>query len=110
MRIGTDPTIVMRQTLKDRITTAFNNTATPHLDAAYARKKAVAASIKQGGSVPEDITSEAALSGITVDQLCDKILAKPDHIASRELDRQKKLADVDKLTVEELLARVNVNG
>ena len=100
--INIDPMPQLRQAAKDRISERYDAQAKPHRDAAYARKKQVAAEVMAGGQVPHDFSHEAELRKITVQRLAQIVLAKPDSVGDRELNRQKEMATVDTMSPDQL--------
>jgi hypothetical protein len=71
------------------------------LDAIHMRKREIASEVKPGEAAPDALAQEAALRGITPEQLADLILSKPCPIAAadeRELERQRMLLTVESAT------------
>jgi hypothetical protein len=92
MKLTLDPMPALRIAAKGKINMHFNGLAQPHLDAAYAAKRAVA---KAGAPFPDWFATEATLRGITAKALAILIASKPDTVAERELHRQRVMAAVD---------------
>ena len=104
MKVSFDPTIEMRKEAKRRMNVGFNNLAAQnlHTDHAYAHKRAVAKDIKRGSEAPSHIVQEAALRGISLEDLADLILSKPNIMAERELLRQQMSQRIEQASFEEL--------
>jgi hypothetical protein len=100
--INIDPMPTLRQAAKDRISARYDAQAKPHRDAAYARKKQIAADVLDGKSAPTDFAQEATLRKITAQQLAQIIAGKPDSIGLRELARQQEMAAVDAMSPGQL--------
>lgn len=91
MKLNADPMPALRQAKKDRVNASFNveASASAHLDHAYSQKKCWAA-------VKDDrLKQEADARGLTVDQLSEIILSKPDLLAEREARRQAIMRRID---------------
>jgi hypothetical protein len=83
MRLAIDPMPVLRRAKADEVTVHFNQLAiaSAHTDHAYAQKRLWAA------TRDARLEPEAALRGLSVDDLAALILAKPDKVQARELAR-----------------------
>jgi hypothetical protein len=105
MKLFIDPLPMAKAARKAAVNEAFNASSTSHLDAAYAQKRIWAEQDR------EKLRPEADLRGVTVDELAESILSKPDLLAVREMERQRfmKLIDeaktTDELVPENLSAR-----
>ncbi|WP_316214283.1 hypothetical protein [Bradyrhizobium sp. SZCCHNR2032] len=87
MKLTLDPMPVLRQAKADEVTMRFNQMAAArtHTDQAYAQKRAWAE------VCDARLQPEAELRGMTVLELAAAILAKPDTVAARELQRVQLL-------------------
>lgn len=92
MKITIDPMPALRAAKIEKINTIFNTMAALnlHRDQAYAQKRAWAVVGDQ------QLSSEAALRGVTVTALAQLILSKPDIVAERELQRQAVMMMIDR--------------
>lgn len=86
-----DPMVELREQRKAKVNENFNAiaTANAHLDAAYAQKR------QWAETLDERLKPEADLRGITVAELAELILSKPDLVAAREYERQQIMARID---------------
>lgn len=96
MKLIIDPMPVLRQAKADEITMRFNKLAAgnAHTDAAYAHKRLVAAAVAAGSAPTAELQAEACMRKMTALELARLILAKPNVVAQRELQRQELLARV----------------
>lgn len=101
MKLTIDPLPMAKASRKTKVNAAFNITATPHLDAAYAQKRLWA---------EHDVSkleTEAQMRGMTAEALAEVILSKPDTIAERELQRQRIMKRIDEATSLQELENVS---
>jgi hypothetical protein len=78
-----DPMPALRQAAEDRVDAAFNamRAQVSHVEAAHAQKRLWAA------TCDPRLKPEADLRAMTVEQLAEVILTKPDELAAREARR-----------------------
>ncbi|NEV75646.1 hypothetical protein DYI24_01120 [Rhodopseudomonas sp. BR0C11] len=102
-----DPMPALREDAKAKVTRFFNREAAAmtHQDAAYAAKRAAAARM-QVGEASEQLVAEAALRGISAEDLAREILSKPDTVAEREHRRQTVLAAIRSAATPQQLKQV----
>lgn len=92
MKLTIDPMPALRAVAVIKINAQFNTQAQPHIDAAHAEKRKVAAA---GSPYPDWFVAEAELRGISAADLAALIASKPDGIGAREIERQRRLAAID---------------
>ncbi len=74
-----------------------------HRDSVHAWKRGVAASIIAGGEPPAEFAAEAELRELTPLDLARLIATKPNAMAAREVERQKRLLAIEAVTTPDQL-------
>lgn len=100
MKIEIDPMKFLRLRAKAMINKSINAEANgrTHIEAAHRAKRRQAETVLSGGPATVEFAGEAELRGISIEEFAQMIVAKPDELAERELDRQRALIAVDAAT------------
>ncbi|WBU27600.1 hypothetical protein OOZ54_12935 [Rhodopseudomonas palustris] len=105
-----DPMPALREDAKARVTRFINREAIEmtHQDVAYTAKRAAAARLL-AGEPSEQLCTEAALRGMSAEDLARDILSKPDTVKERESRRQAVLAAIRSAATPQQLKQVMAN-
>ena len=90
MKISLNPLPVAMADAERRVNQHFNRLAMASIqqDQAHQRKRAAAEAAMRGGVMPDALVAEAEAAGVSVADLCESILAKPDELLARDLERR----------------------
>lgn len=95
--ITLDPTEIVRTDALKRLEEYFAllAVANGHKDLAYARKRQIAGNLD---NVTPDFVQEAILRKLSIEDLAQLVLSKPDTIGEREMQRQLMKASIEQET------------
>lgn len=112
-----DPLAPMREIAVARVNGYYNRKAQDllHKEKAYPEKRAAAETLLSGGTATDELIAEAALTGITVEELAQTIVSKPVvSTAQRELERQQVMHKIATIgtpkELEDMLLSMNLGG
>ncbi len=112
-----DPMAPMRALATSKVNDYYNRLAQGllHKEKAYPEKRAAAETLLSGGAATDELTAEAALIGVSVEELAQTIVSKPViSSAQRELERQKVMHKIATIgtpkELEDMLLGMNLGG
>lgn len=96
MIIETDPMSALKQDAEQKINVHFNaiGAATAQQDAEHLEKRRQAQGVVQGSPPSADFAAAAAAEGASALDLAKTVLAKPNEVLVRGLERRKKILAV----------------
>ena len=111
MKLSIDPMPALRDHAAYKMNQYFNTLASDnlHRDQAHANKRAQAAAVAAGEMPSAEFQAEAELRCISAAELAQEILLKPNDMAQRELNRQKLMLRIAKITLPSELAELTSN-
>lgn len=96
MKISINPTGKFSALAQDAVNTFFNRQANVMIqrDQEHSAKRVIAKIVLAGGDATAEFTSEATLTGVTIQELATTVLAKPDEVMARALLRRTAIIGI----------------
>ncbi len=112
-----DPMAPMRALATGKVNDYYNRLAQGllHKEKAYPEKRAAAETLLSGGTATDELIAEAALAGMSVEELAHTIVSKPIvSVAQRELERQQNMHKIATIRtpkeLEDMLVSMGLGG